>query len=58
MNKKEEPRKKLTKEEKAALLAEAMEAARGKEIFPEAMAEARKFGEMLKKGKIAPGTNW
>jgi len=56
--KKEEPKKKLTKEEKAALLAEVMAAARGRECFPESMAEARKFGEMLKKGKLAPGTNW
>lgn len=58
MNKKEETRKKLTREEKTALLAEAMEAARGKDIFPESMAEARKFGELLKKGKFAPGLKW
>jgi len=54
----EQTKKKLTKEEKAKLFAEMREAARGKEIFPESMAEARKFGEMLKKGKLAPGTNW
>ena len=53
-----EDKKKLTPEERAKLLAEAMEAARGKEIFPESMAEARKFAERLKNAKLAPGVKW
>ncbi|HVU57362.1 MAG TPA: hypothetical protein VHD83_20005 [Puia sp.] len=53
-----EDKKKLTPEERAKLIAEAMAAARGKEIFPESMAEARKFAEHLKNAKFAPGLKW
>ncbi len=53
--KQDRSRKKLSKEEKAALFTEMRAAARGKEIFPDAMAEARKFGELLKKSQFAPG---
>jgi len=51
-------KKKMTPEERAKLMAEAMAAARGKEIFPESMAEARKFAERLKNAKFAPGLKW
>ena len=57
MNMKED-KKKLTPEERARLMAEAMAAARGKEIFPESMAEAKKFAERLKPAKFAPGLKW
>ena len=53
-----EDKKKLTPEERTKLMAEAMAAARGKEIFPESMAEARKFAERLKTAKFAPGLKW
>jgi hypothetical protein len=56
--KKEEAKKKLSKEQKAELLAEVMAAAKGRICFPEALAEARKFGELLKKGEFSPGINW
>lgn len=55
MKQRDDSRKKLSKEEKAALFAEMRAAARGKEIFPDAMAEARKFCELLKKAQFAPG---
>ena len=51
----EEDKKKLTKEEKAALLAEAMEAARGKDIFPKTTAEAREYAKKL---KFPPDLKW
>ena len=50
-------KKKLTNEEKAVLIAEAMAAARGKDIFPQATAEARKFCEALKTATFAPGVS-
>ena len=51
-------KKKLTPEERAKLIAEAMAAARGKDIFPESTAEARRTLELIKKGKFAPGLKW
>jgi hypothetical protein len=51
----EENKKKLTKEEKAELLAEAMAAAKGKEIFPETMAEVREYAKKL---KFPPDFKW
>jgi hypothetical protein len=43
----EQNKKKLTKEEKDKLLTEARAAARGKEIFPETMAEVREYAKKL-----------
>ena len=51
-------KKKLTPEERAKLMAEAMAAARGKDIFPESTAEARRTLERIKNGKFAPGLKW
>ena len=48
----------MTKEERAELFTRMREDAKGKEIFPEAMAEARKFGELLKTAIFAPGVKF
>jgi hypothetical protein len=53
-----EDKKKLTPEEKAQLMAEAMAAAKGKDVFPKSTAEARRTLELIKKGKFAPGLKW
>ena len=47
-------KKHLSKEEKAELLAYVQERLRGRVLFPEALAEARKYGELLKKAKLPP----
>lgn len=49
--KKEETKKKLSKEEKAELLAQVMAAAKGRVCFPNSLAEARRIGELLNKSK-------
>lgn len=53
-----EDKKKLTPEERAKLLAEAMAAARRKDVFPESTAEAKRTLERIKNGKFAPGLKW
>jgi|GEM_PF-1245007 len=53
-----EDKKKLTPEERAKLMAEAMAAAKGRDVFPHRTAEARKFVERLKTAKFAPGLKW
>ena len=52
---KTEPKKKLTPEEKAKLMAEAMAAAKGRDVFPNLTAAAREYVKNL---KLAPGVKW
>ena len=52
--KKEEPRKRLTEEEKAELMAQVMAAAKGRICFPESHAEAKRIAELIFKGKLPP----
>jgi len=48
-------KKKLTPEERAKLLAEAMAAAKDRDVFPRLTAAAR---EHVKNLKLAPGVKW
>lgn len=49
---KEEPRKKLSKEEKDKLMAQMIAAAKGRICFPESLAESKRMVELALKGPL------
>ena len=51
---KEEPRKKMSKEEKDKLMAQMVAAAKGRVCFPESLAESKRVVELALKGKLPP----